>query len=744
MANPTVTAIVTAEDRGASATLKAIAALAAQVAKELDKGNKSNLARQFSAADIAARAHVSTLGRMKVALAEIGASIKAAGAAYAAWKLPELTKEALAAGAQLQHAEIGLKVAGIPEEELVKLRSSISDAQIRLPGITTEASLELAKELRSILLHVSEVPEMLPVAMRAKASIDSADPTGASSGGLGFLFKGAELLGYAQNPEKFERYINAGVKAMQVMGRLINPEQIFEIAKFEKASGVKLSERFQFTTALSLAQELGGSTVGQSLDQFQKTVQGAVQNHQALKEALALGLVNAGDVLYTKTNEAKGLKPGKTWSNVDKAMTDPDKYIWENVVPALRAKGFDTEDKMIPELRKLFPAGRAADFAIKTITQQASFENHAKLYDVAQGLGAADTYLKDASAALKTLGNVAHDFASVVTEPMMEGAAKGLSDFALSLAKLKNSYVDWAKAHPKEAPIAAAAVPAAGLTATALAAWGGFAGLKKLLGGAALDGSAVALTGSAAALTEAAALLGGKGLVGGRVIQGAGAASGAMASAAAGAGATAGAGVGAAIKGAIKGGLAAAAMGVLWEQRYNVEEKLTGRDAKLSRDLVEAVNARLHPTHSGPSFKDVFERLRVKIPEAPPLPVFVRSPATAFAEDHGRTRPFVESSLPQGMKYFGHDAGPQKVDVSTTVSGEVHGEATLMNRIVVEPSPLLTAIVHEAQQAKISLQGAINDLGRSMPSSSGVTPRRAASPLGLGSGGFGFGVAGTK
>lgn len=200
-----------------------------------------------------------------------------------------------------------------------------------------------------------------------------------------------------------------------------------------------------------------------------------------------------------------------------------------------------------------------------------------------------------------------------------------------------------------------------------------------------------------------------------------------MASAVAGAGAGAEATAGAAIKGALKGGLLGAAVGLAWEKRYDIEEKLTGRDAKLSRDLVEAVNARFHPTRNGPSFKDVFAHYQ--------------KPAAAFAE----------SSLPQSMKYFGHDAGPQKVDVATnvSVSGEVHGEAQIMNRIIVEPSPLLQTIVREVQQLKVHLAG---EIAKSATNNNGPTPR-VAHQLGLGgptsgvpisTGAFGFGVAGTK
>ncbi|WP_424362973.1 hypothetical protein [Methylocystis parvus] len=731
MANAQVTAIVTAEDH-ASAVLKAIAKLAQQVSKELDNSGKSDLARQFAAAELAARGNVSTLSRMKSVIKEITASVATLAAGWAAVKIPEVTKAALEAGAHLQHEEIALRVAGIPALELEAAKRQIHDLQLSLPIISTEKGLEVFKELRSVLKDVHEVPHMLPALLRAKAALDAADPTGGSSHGLGFLVKGAEVAGIAQNPERFAAFMDASVRAMQVMGRTINPEQIFEVLKYEKSSASQLSDRFQVTTALSLSQELGGSTTGQAVDQFVRQIIGGFQGnlHAAAKEFVSLGLASADDFLKTKTGEIKGMLPGRKVTGADLAQTDPDKWVLQYLVPALKAHGFADEQAQIAEIRRLFPAGRAADLVSKIVTQHESFENHAKLYEAAEGLKAVDSYSKDAAASLASLQTSLKDIGAVATEPLMAPVAGKLQEWAAKINGLKLNLADWIASHPKEAPIAAATIPALGIGGTALATWGGWKGLKALLGGAALDSSAVALTGSAAALTEAAALLGGKGVAagaaaaGGRVIQGAGAASGAMASAAAGAGASAGAGVTAGSVAAVGGaiiGTAAVAAAI----PYAV-------DALDKKGLLPHVDGE-HFFNPHESARKVLERMRFK----------TESPSFSNVFEHYRRPAFAESSLPQNLKWFGKDAapaGPQHVDVG--VQGTVTGEATLMNRIVVEPSPLLTAIVKEAQQAKVTLQGA---LGRSMPSNSGVVPRATPhAPLGMGSGGFGFGVAGTK
>ena len=68
--------------------------------------------------------------------------------------------------------------------------------------------------------------------INAKAVLDAQDKSGNSAAGLQFLVKGAEVLGLAQDPERFRNYIDAAVKGLSVAGKTINPEQIFEFAKY--------------------------------------------------------------------------------------------------------------------------------------------------------------------------------------------------------------------------------------------------------------------------------------------------------------------------------------------------------------------------------------------------------------------------------------------------------------------------------------------------------------------------------
>jgi hypothetical protein len=77
-----------------------------------------------------------------------------------------------------------------------------------------------------------------------------------------------------QNKERYQAYLDCFIKSQQVMGKTITPEQQYEFAKYTKASGATLSDRFKITTGVLLAQEMGGATTGVSVDQLVKQVIG--------------------------------------------------------------------------------------------------------------------------------------------------------------------------------------------------------------------------------------------------------------------------------------------------------------------------------------------------------------------------------------------------------------------------------------------------------------------------------------
>ncbi|MDA9510925.1 hypothetical protein XI09_40980 [Bradyrhizobium sp. CCBAU 11386] len=584
------------------------------------------------------------------------------------------TKEAAKSGAEIQSELVKMRAAGIPEADIKRAAAEAPHLTSKYTNVKTADALERFKELRSIVLHPEEAHELLPTAVAANSVLNAMDRSGEAGQGLGFAFRGAEILGRAQNPEKFRDYMDAVIRARQVMGNTVTAEGIYENAKYMRSSGAQLSDRYLTTTALSLAQEMGGSSAGVATDMFEKTVQGGLANrHAAAKAFVRYGLANEDDFEKTKTGELKGLKAGKHVQDWKKAMANPDQWVWENLIPALEKRGVTDQAEQIAEARKMFP-GTSSDLVAKLITQKQSLQNHATLYGQAQGLKAAEGNQKDPFVALNSLTTSLSNFTGALTSPAMESAAGVLSSMSSAIGGWAESLSKFSADNPTTAKLIGGGTLAGGLGAGAV---GSGMLVKNLFTGFGLSSSAVALDGSAAALTAAAAEL------------------------------SAAAGVGAAAKGAATGGVgsaiwtagaaaapwvagAAGIAGGLYAMHKSVE------DAGYS-GLTSGERLRLQ---RGGSMRDVYRR--------------------AFGYGDNTLAPELSPTMTYGTGVSG-DKGPQHVDVS----GNVTGDGKL--QVEVNAGSSLLDVVRRAEAA-IRLSGTINSsgpgsLGHSSPDASAPSPR---------------------
>lgn len=429
--------------------------------------------------------------------------------------------DAVKAGAEVESAKTKMRAAGISEEEIKRVQEESADISTRVKGSKIHETMETFKDLRSVLLHPEEAHELLETTAKTRAAMNAVDKTGHMAEGLPYAIKGAEVLGLAQDPKRYEAYMDSFVKAQQVVGKTITPEQQYEFAKYAKASGVTLSDRFKMTTGVSLSQELGGSTTGQSIDQFVKQVVGGFQGqqHSAAKEFVDLGLANKEDFETTKTGEIKGMKPGRHVKGWKLAQTDPDRYVNEYIVPAMEAQGITSQEDQIAKVRRLFPAGRSADVVSKMITQRESFANHAKLYEQAQGLNAVSQNQTDPFVAMKSFSAAVENISGQLTAAPVAQFTEALNSATGAISGWAKSLSSWAEEHPTQAKIAGGAaiggtVAAGGALTYGLiqALTGG--GKQLAISAGLLDGAATALTGAATALTGAAGVKGVAGAAG--------------------------------------------------------------------------------------------------------------------------------------------------------------------------------------------------------------------------------------
>ena len=523
--------VAEAEERAVKRQTEAAEAAArrrAEVAEVAAKREAESRLRAIEAEERAARRQAEMEARLQHRMDEQRAhAIKAQGIghyaltgaamAVSAHGVVHSLEGAAEKGAELQDTRLMMRNAGIDPATARDMERHGLELSTRYANVGQTDIMELAKEARSVLSHPEEVPEVVEKLAAAKSVLDAMDKTGESSGGLGMLVKGSESIGAAQNPERFGKLIDAYVKAIQVMGKTINPEQIYEFDKYAKTAGDRMSDRFLMTTGLSLSQEMGGSTAGNSIAQVQKAIIGGFQNkHVPLGEMARIGMIDAADIVRTKTGEAKGLKPGKQVVGANKAASDLDLWVYEDLLPHMEAHGIKAVDDQLNFISKSFTSTQA-DVISKLVTQRTAFENHAKLYPQASGIAGAQNNMESATAGLTAFSKALGNLVGNATSPMMPLAGQALYRIADGL--------NYAAKMAAENPITAA-VTAGGAGAAALAGSGYLS--YKLLNGFGLGTAATELTASAAALDAAAAKLGGGSLASDVVKTAEGAAGGAM------------------------------------------------------------------------------------------------------------------------------------------------------------------------------------------------------------------------
>lgn len=407
-------------------------------------------------------------------------------------------------GAEYQHAVVGLRQAGVPEAEIARIQTEAYAIARSTPSLTAAQIIEMHKEVRSAVRHPDEAFEVMPDLAKAKAIMQA---NGVADANFGDIVKGAESLGLMGDLTRFRAYLEGQVKAINVMGHTISTEQIYEAAKYSKAAGAGLSDRFLNLVMPSLIQEMHGSSAGDALAMVTKSLRGGLANkHLAVETLNDLGLLaDPSQVIRTKTGSIKGYK-GKVVGD-DLLSSDPDRWFTEVFKPRAEAHGITKLTDQIMLLSKIMPQ-TAANLGRIVIQQEETLNAHRQNYETAPGLDKAfENTNKDASAQLKSLTSAIETFTGALASPAMERAASIMHGLATTFTGWADGISKFTKANPE------LAANVGGLGLLGGAAVGGkltYNLASGILGGFGLKGSAEALTHAAHRLDAAAGHIGGK------------------------------------------------------------------------------------------------------------------------------------------------------------------------------------------------------------------------------------------
>ncbi|MCK1679544.1 hypothetical protein IVA87_08730 [Bradyrhizobium sp. 147] len=238
------------------------------------------------------------------------------------------------------------------------------------------------------------------------------------------FFSALDVLGKNIDPKEVKELFNGYIKALGVEGADMDLGGALTFARQSRAAGGILSNRFLMTTAPGLARDLGDPQLG-----------------TALASALSQNIGGRA----TKASKAAQMEWGLRHKNgqfLDSslAMTDPDKWAWERLIPALQKKGVDVNDnvKVSEVLSKLFSNRVVGDVFSKLITQREQYQAKAGQYAKAPGLDAAANLPgKDPFVAYEGVFAQLRNLATQA--PVMDSAASGLNKLSGSIASLNDA-----------------------------------------------------------------------------------------------------------------------------------------------------------------------------------------------------------------------------------------------------------------------------------------------------------------
>jgi hypothetical protein len=403
-------------------------------------------------------------------------------------------EKALEAGAERQHIEVKAVNAGIPATEIARIRQASIEAKRGAPNMNVSEIEELFVEARSAVKHPEETFHILNDLARAGSVLKG---MGLDNSGVALLVKAAESGGRMNSPEQFKVFMDDAVKAMQVFGKTIDPEQIYEAIKYSKSAAGTLSDHFIGKTLPSLVQEMRGSSAGDAIYMLTKTLRGGLEHRGTASELLnSVGLTpDQSKIHHNKAGKVTGY--GGSVKESSLLATNPDEWVWKIYKPALEKAGYDTLEKQIEFTNRTMP-GTAANLVRVLLQQEESIRQHqANLEAAADAQTAAANQAKEATAAFGALGKSLDDLRAAATSPAMEKLAGGLNKIS--------GFINWLSERAAEHPtIAVSAGAGAGAAALGGAGWLSF----QLMRGFGLPAAATELTVAAKALDGAAAKLG--------------------------------------------------------------------------------------------------------------------------------------------------------------------------------------------------------------------------------------------
>jgi len=429
----------------------------------------------------------------------------AIGAAALGAKMDEAARESLGLGMTTGERIAQLKAAGAKDDEIAEARARFREFSKSHAGVRESDYLATTKDAR--VIAPGEANEMAEAGALFKVALRNSGVK-ATEHDVGNVLRIMDELGLKTNAERMSLLDNI-TKQMQTFGEQIPTETMLSAYRNAKQAIYGWSPDFRnkyFPTLMQMSGEQGGTEIMTGYNNWV----GHHLSHAELKAMAAAGFADNKDLMYNKTGDIKGVKPGAHLYKEDQFKSDPAQWSWDFHKNFMARPG--ATEKKFEDLIATMPRNMAALISGFVHNEQ-RFKRDADTIDKATGIKAADnaTLSENPVASLAALKESIEQFGSALTSPAMSKAGGLLTSLAQGIQSVSAAYGEWAKNNPTAADVIGAGAGVGGVVAGKGLEYGGMLALLK--GGFGLSASATELSGAAAALTTAAEILKGEAVV---------------------------------------------------------------------------------------------------------------------------------------------------------------------------------------------------------------------------------------
>ena len=420
----------------------------------------------------------------------------------------ELGVKGIEAGATLDQALAKLRTTGVPAADIDQARAGYQDFAKTNVGMTEAEYLTKFGEARTMSSDpLKTTREMAQLSLALRGFDTTPDEVRS-------FVKSMDELNLP--PAEQEKLLDRFAKVKQLYGANITGETYLAAQRRSSMAAYGWDEKFRENYFPFMLQSLGVTSGNDMMTAYSNYVGGHMQ-HSELKNLVKYGFVNPKDLLYNKTGDIKGLRPGAHVWEEDVMKANPAQFAWDMHQKFMSHKGA-TEDQFSSFVATL---PRAMGAMIEFFTHgQGMAARDLALGKNPVGLAAAgnDYAANNPIAALNAFRTSIEQFGAALTAGPVQQAGKQLVALAQDITqaaavvdKFETAHPGITKAGTGVAEVGATAVGVGmllnGLKWMGRTALGGF-GLGGLFGGGGGAGGAGIAAGAEAAASSTGFLAG--------------------------------------------------------------------------------------------------------------------------------------------------------------------------------------------------------------------------------------------